>query len=239
MKLLYGLTDDQMFDVYSAVWEQFHHDDIVNRIYENNYRQSENITDEEIQEATEYMKEICASYCDYASAAEAAIDYVLAKRPPKEKPKQQKAPDAYYAKVLEMYGLTDGDAFKIKGLPHIYHFDGGDLLYSNNFDDETSELSDYTLAQFLFAFKKEDIEFIPKPQPKDLLNDTLKMIGLETHQPFQINDNEFGGDTYHIDSFGDVYHLHPTTKEETDISDYLTLGRILTQYPDKVVPLTI
>ncbi len=233
MKLLYGLTDDQMFDVYNAVWEQFHYDDVVNRIYENNYRQSENITDEEIQEATEYLKEICASYCDYASASEAAIDYVLAKRPKKEENKDIKTP-CYYDQVLEMYGLTDGDAFRIKGHPHIYHFYGGDLLYSINFDDETSELSTYTLAQFLFAFKKEDIELILKPQPPDLLNETLKRIGLETHQGFLVDDDEYRGTTFYIDSFGDIY----TNGEDEDVyHEYLTLGRILTQYPDKVIPM--
>ena len=87
----------------------------------------------------------------------------------------------------------------------------------------------------------------PKPEskepPKDYLNDTLKLIGLETNQFFRINDDEFSGDDFYIDSFGDVY-IACWSPDEPDIrnayldaiSDILTLGRILTQYYDKIVP---
>lgn len=74
----------------------------------------------------------------------------------------------------------------------------------------------------------------PKEAPKDLLNDTLKMIGLETNQGFLVDDNEYRGTTFYIDSFGDIY----TNGEDEDVyHEYLTLGRILTQYYDKVVPM--
>ena len=74
----------------------------------------------------------------------------------------------------------------------------------------------------------------PKGEPKDLLNDTLKMIGLETNQGFLVDDNEYRGTTFYFDSFGDIY----TNGEDEDVyHEYLTLGRILTQYHDKIIPL--
>lgn len=87
----------------------------------------------------------------------------------------------------------------------------------------------------------------PKPEPKDLLNDTLKMIGLETNQFFRVNDYEFIGNNYYIDSFGDVYVVsgHPDKfpeerePENDQVYEYLTLGRLLTQYEDKIVPWDI
>lgn len=73
-----------------------------------------------------------------------------------------------------------------------------------------------------------------KKKSQDLLNDTLKMIGLETNQGFLVNDDEYRGTTFYIDSFGDIY----TNGEDEDVyHEYLTLGRILTQYYDKVVPM--
>jgi hypothetical protein len=85
------------------------------------------------------------------------------------------------------------------------------------------------------------LEKRPKGEPKDLLNDTLKMIGLETMQCFRIDDVEFKDKTLRIDSFGDVYVVVTEATddfyEEGDEveHDYLTLGRILTQYPDKIM----
>ena len=74
----------------------------------------------------------------------------------------------------------------------------------------------------------------PKEPPKDLLNDTLKMIGLETNQGFLIDDDEYRGTAFYFDSFGDIY----TNGEDEDVyHDYLTLGRILSQYYDKIVPM--
>lgn len=78
---------------------------------------------------------------------------------------------------------------------------------------------------------------------KDLLNDTLKMIGLETMQSFRIDDVEFKDQTLRIDSFGDVYVVITEAtddyyEEDDEVEhDYLTLGRILTQYYDKIVPI--
>lgn len=85
----------------------------------------------------------------------------------------------------------------------------------------------------------------PKEPPKDYLNDTLKLIGLETNEVFFINDQEFCNQALRIDSFGDVFWVgdaNAPAREWTDFGeehDYLTLGRILTQYPDKVVPLGV
>lgn len=73
---------------------------------------------------------------------------------------------------------------------------------------------------------------------KDLLNDTLKLVGLETLMPFKIDDPEFGDIVFHVDSFGDVYLLYDNGEEnELAETEDLTLGRILTQYPDKIVPM--
>ena len=241
MKPLYGLTEKQMGDVYDAVRKIYARGDIKGVLQER--LPDVQLSDTELEQATERTLEVQDDNIWYMDFAEQAVKEVLAKRPPKEEPKPNpEPPDAYYRKVLEMYGLTDGDAFKIKGIPHIYHFDGGDLFYAEGLEDETATLSDYTLAQFLFEFKKEDIELV-KPEPKDLLNDTLKMIGLETNQFFRINDDEFSGDDFYIDSFGDVY-IACWSPDEPDIrnayldaiSDILTLGRILTQYYDKIVP---
>ena len=249
MKELYGLSPAQMAEVYCACVYKDCLDEIHGRLYEGNYGEEmrkqgiPDLTVDEINEAAKWLQENILAYTHWVDGGEDAIDYVLAKRPPKEEPKPDpEPPDAYYRKVLEMYGLIDGDTFKIKGIPHIYHFDGGDLFYTEGLEDEIATLSNYTLAQFLFEFKKEDIELV-KPEPKDLLNDTLKMIGLETNQFFRINDDEFSGDDFYIDSFGDVY-IACWSPEEPDIRnsyldtvhDHLTLGRILTQYHDKIVP---
>ena len=82
----------------------------------------------------------------------------------------------------------------------------------------------------------------PKEPPKDLLNDTLKLIGLETHTYFIIDDQEFKDQILSIDSFGDVFAVDDEYVNDFDLQqewcdhehEYLTLGRILTQYPDKV-----
>jgi hypothetical protein len=245
---------DKLEDAYDHYLHCLCFDEIQNRLFDNDYLKNkgiEDLSEEEIEIATDILRQDIGTRIDedidWGLCAMYAIDDVIAKRPPKEEPKPKftDAPDAYYNKVLGMYGLADGDAFKIKGIPHIYHFDGGDLLYTDGLEDETATLSDYTLAQFLFEFKKEDIELV-KPEPKDLLNDTLKMIGLETNQFFRINDTEFGGDDFYIDSFGDVYIVsgHPDMPDDRDpemdkIDEYLTLGRILTQYYDKIVPWDI
>lgn len=82
----------------------------------------------------------------------------------------------------------------------------------------------------------------PELPKNDLLNDTLKKIGLETHQYFRIADDEFAADDFYIDSFGDVYVVNgdpafeAIDHEQDEPHDYLTLGRILTQYPDKIIP---
>ena len=240
MKELYGLSPAQMAEVYCAYVYEDCLDEIRTRLYDGNYGEEmrkkgiPELTVDEINEAAKWLQKNILAYTHWTDGGEDAIDYVLAKRPPKEEPKPNpEPPDAYYRKVLGMYGLADGDAFKIKGIPHIYHFDGGDLLYTKDWEDETATLSNYTLAQFLFEFKKEDIELV-KPEPKDLLNDTLKMIGLETNQGFLVDDNEYRGTTFYIDSFGDIY----TNGEDEDVyHEYLTLGRILTQYCDKIVPI--
>lgn len=71
------------------------------------------------------------------------------------------------------------------------------------------------------------------PKRIDYLNRTLAMIGLETYQPFGIDDSEFP-DHYYIDSFGDLYIVNKDSFGD-EIHEYLTLGRVLTQYYDKII----
>lgn len=232
MELTVNLTDDQTTTVYDAVRKIYAKGDVRAVLRER--LPDVQLSNAELEQATERTLEIQDDNIWYMDFAEQAVKEVLAKRPPQAEQKPNpEPPDAYYRKVLEMYGLTDGDAFKIKGIPHIYHFDGGDLLYTKGLEDETATLSDYTLAQFLFEFKKEDIELV-KPEPPDLLNDTLKMIGLETHQMFNIDDAEYP-EIFYIDSFGDLYVVNQSYRGEDEVHEYLTLGRILTQYPDKLI----
>ena len=70
----------------------------------------------------------------------------------------------------------------------------------------------------------------------DYLNKSLAFIGLETHQRFRIDDPEFP-ELYYVDSFGDVYVIDEMMDDcENDyLADDLTLGRLLTQYDDKII----
>lgn len=245
-----NFTDNQLTNFVDVILGYWCKEEIRNRLYENDYLSEkciEDLSSEEFQEAVRLLHDKMYDYIidgDWGYEAMRAIDTIVAERPKEEPKPNPEPPDAYYSKVLEMYGLTDGDAFKIKGIPHIYHFDGGDLLYTEGLEDETATLSDYTLAQFLFEFKKEDIELV-KPEPKDLLNDTLKLIGLETMEYFKIDDEEFKDQYFCIDSFGDVFKVNHEPNcdflacEEWSESEheYLTLGRILTQYHDKIIPI--
>lgn len=248
MELLFNLTDDQRFDVYEDVCKDFCYDDITTQHWENEYRKAENMTDDEIKEAVEHMSEILVNYCDYSSAARCAIDYVLDKRPQDaiqmvldERPEEFRPPNML-DKALAAYGLEVGQKFRWRGC--VYWVDEiGDLYY-----DENLISSCYTFGTLLAEASVEDIEILPsctealKPQPPDLLNDTLKSIGLKTMQYFKIADKEFETDDFYIDSFGDVYWVngHPDDPDRETACDeqheFLTLGRILTQYYDKVVP---
>ncbi len=69
---------------------------------------------------------------------------------------------------------------------------------------------------------------------RNLLKEALWPMGLDTLVRFQIDDPEFRGNVYHIDCFGDVYYLEDGYNEAY-ISEMLTLGRILTQYQDKIL----
>lgn len=173
MKLLYGLSERQMQDVYGEVLYNECLDEIYTRLSDGNYGKEmkakgfEMLSRAEIHEAAEWLQDNFLSYVYWADGGEHAIDYVLSKRP------------------------------------------------------------------------------TPKPSVPDLLNETLKKIGLKTMQRFKINDAEFRDQTLCIDSFGDVYVV---VTEATDDyydegdeveHDYLTLGRILTQYYDKIVPWDI
>lgn len=104
---------------------------------------------------------------------------------------------------------------------------------------------DEVIEQSGIAERAVDDVISRRPPKNDLLNEVLKMIGLETMQCFRIDDVEFKDQTLRIDSFGDVYVVVTEATddfyEEGDEveHDYLTLGRILTQYYDKIVPWDI
>ncbi|MBR5172631.1 MAG: hypothetical protein IKW14_04460 [Phascolarctobacterium sp.] len=70
----------------------------------------------------------------------------------------------------------------------------------------------------------------------DFLNKSLGFIGLETHKRFRIDDDEFP-ELYYVDSFGDVYVVDEMMDDcENDyLADELTLGRLLTQYDNKII----
>ena len=105
MELTVNLTDDQTTTVYDAVRKIYAKGDVRAVLRER--LPDVQLSDTELEQATERTLEIqddCIWYMDYA---EQAINLVLAKRPPKEEPKPNpEPPDAYYRKVLEMYGLT-------------------------------------------------------------------------------------------------------------------------------------
>lgn len=232
------LNDGQRRAIYDEERRKYTVGDIEAALLER-FDLTVELTKEELERATDYALGIQDSEIYYMDMAEKAINKVLDER-------NKEAPDTYYAKVLEMYGLRDGQPFKIRGIDHlIYHFDDGDLLCAEALEGKRAEPPNCTLAQFLFLFKKEDIELVkaPKPQQPELLNETLKKIGLETNQFFRINDDEFSGHDFYIDSIGDVYIIngHPNIPDDRDPEmdeqhEFLTLGRILTQYPDKIVP---
>ena len=71
----------------------------------------------------------------------------------------------------------------------------------------------------------------------DYLNKSLAFIGLETHQRFRVDDSEYP-ELYYVDSFGDVYVVYQfhDGHELEFIDSQLTLGRLLTQYDDKIIP---
>ena len=71
-----------------------------------------------------------------------------------------------------------------------------------------------------------------KVKGADYLNISLSLLGLETNEYFHIDDPEFP-ETYFVDSFGDVFVIDFNGDEHED--DFLTLGRLLTQYPDKII----
>lgn len=73
-----------------------------------------------------------------------------------------------------------------------------------------------------------------KTNGKDYLNASLDFLGIETNERFHIDDLEFS-ETYFVDSFGDVLVVDSDGVEW--VHNYLTLGRLLTQYSDKIKPI--
>ena len=137
----------------------------------------------------------------------------------------------YANDYLKDKGIDDLSPEEFKAAVQVLHDRMYDNIIGGDWGFEAMDVIDCIVAER------------PKPEPKDYLNDTLKMIGLETMQCFRIDDVEFKDQTLRIDSFGDVYVV---VTEATDDyydegdeveHDYLTLGRILTQYYDKIVPI--
>lgn len=73
-----------------------------------------------------------------------------------------------------------------------------------------------------------------KVQATDPLDDALKLLGLEKLEYFYIKTPEFEDQTFYFDEFGDVFQVQDVDAWE---HDYLTLGRILKEYHDKIVPM--
>ena len=191
------------------------------------------LTEKEMQEAVQTALDIQDFSIEWIDFAEEAVHRVLDKRPKEEPKPKPKDPTIYYKELLKMYGLEDGVPFVLKGDKRfIYHFDDGCLLCSEGIFDEEATPSEITLEYFIFNYTQEDIEIVSPKQ--DLLNDTLRLIGLETNQGFLVDDDEYRGTAFYFDSFGDIY----TNGEDEDVyHEYLTLGRILTQYHDKIIPI--
>ena len=238
MEFTVDLPKGKMEQVYEAVLRDWCEDEINTRLYENEYCKEQGIdefSEDEVKLATDLMHEQMLydirERLDWLAEALYAIDDVVSRRPLKEEPK----PITQFAKTLAMYGLKVNDVFQVVNVQGyektLYMFDESGCLCYYNFASKTFQWCANDLANFLIRVSPENIVHTSleailqsKEKGKDLLNATLKMIGLETNQFFRINDNEFGGDDFYIDSFGD---------------EYLTLGRILTQYPDKIVPWDI
>lgn len=265
MKELYGLSPAQMAEVYCAYVYEDCLDEIRTRLYDGTYGEEmrkkgiPELTVDEINEAAKWLQKNILAYTHWTDGGEDAIDYVLAKRPPKAEPKPK--PDT-------LFGLTKAqmDTVYEHQLRHQLRQDIIDVFWATHeFDEDAEEYKNplteeeieravnYSVwslpdhAQYSTIANESICKVLderkPKEPPKDLLNDTLKMIGLETMQRFRIDDVEFKDQTLCIDSFGDV---HKIITEATNVfyeegdeieHDYLTLGRILTQYPDKVIPI--
>lgn len=250
MKELYGLSPAQMAEVYCAYVYEDCLDEIRTRLYDGTYGEEmrkkgiPELTVDEINEAAKWLQKNILAYTHWTDGGEDAIDYVLAKRPPKEEPKSI---------IPTLYGL---DWNQMTNVYHAVdtHFMRGevarafkDCFYNERLTpEELDSATDFALAirddqteynniardaiQMVIDGRKRE----PASHPKDLLNDTLKMIGLETNQGFLIDDDEYRGTAFYFDSFGDIY----TNGEDEDVyHEYLTLGRILTQYHDKIIPL--
>lgn len=89
---------------------------------------------------------------------------------------------------------------------------------------------------------KEAIDIVLKKREdnkrRNCLNIMLRQfLGVETNQAFIIKDEEFAGDVYYFDGFGDVYYINDL--DEDEYHPFLTLGRILSQYVEKVVPYNV
>lgn len=139
----------------------------------------------------------------------------------------------YENDYLRDKGIDDLSPEEFQAAVQVLHDRMYDNIIESDWSFDVMNVIDYIVAE---RPKPE-----PKEPPKDLLNDTLKMIGLETNQDFKIDDDEWRSETFYIDSFGDVMVVSRHNVEGLECNDfnhdYLTLGRILTQYYDKIVPV--
>lgn len=242
----FELTVDQAAEIYHAERRKRTRGDVECALerFNNSYIE---LSDEEIEKAIDKALVIQDNDIYYVDMAEQAIYEVLRERCCKATLQDQQSvpastPHPYgmtFIELLKVYEYAS-KYFRLNKIQDVLATDfAGEELTAEEMDDAAA----YALAirENQTDYDKiahEAIQMVldertPKPQPPDLLNETLKRIGLETMQFFGISDPEFPN-VYYIDSFGDVF-VRKTGEDEQH--EYLTLGRILTQYPDKVVPM--
>ena len=212
------------------------------------------LSDEEIEKAIDKALVIQDNDIYYVDMAEQAIYEVLRERCYKATLQDQQSvpastPHPYgmtFNEMLKVYEYAS-KYFRLNKIQDVLATDfAGEELTAEEMDDAAAYA--LTIRENQTDYDKiahEAIQMVldertPKPQPPDLLGETLKRIGLETNQHFNVDDPEWKGFEFYVDSFGDLYVVSGDTNEFANHDfqpEYLTLGRILTQYPDKVVPM--
>lgn len=155
MKLLYGLTPQQMNEVHDEVKHKKIKSDIVFAA-EKNFP-NEKFTEEEIRIAAGYA--LCFDFdeTDWFKYAKDALQMVIDERPHEEPPKSR------LDHVLWKYGLKVGQVFTIlKNNRHgLFYFDSVGDLYYYDVADNNFVVSDGTLGMFLVDYEPHDIMITP------------------------------------------------------------------------------
>lgn len=152
MKLLYGLTSQQMQEIHDEVKREKSKGNVIfvaEKAFPN-----EKFSEEEIRIAT------CYAFCfdddetDWVKYAKDALQMVIDERPHEEPPKSR------LDQVLSSYGLKAGQVFNILNPNYngLYYFDDvGDLYYFDPRNGGSFKCSDKTLGTFLTDFAYNEI----------------------------------------------------------------------------------